>query len=131
MKNKLRDRWDVWLYDRFEITRWQQESAVLGAVKSVLTGLGIGLGAVVALSSQTLVQSLIEYGTLPQIIAGIESYRLDVRRNPCNEFLVVPVAEINKRIEYEQKSNERWLTGWASPDGWLNVERIEETCLNK
>lgn len=117
-----------WLYDRWGISPWQIRAAALSAAKSLLTGVGVGFGVAIAFSTQSIVASAMEYATFPQIQASIESLRRDVHQNPCNEFLRNQAAETNKRIAYEQKSNERWLTGWASPDGWLDVKRIEEEC---
>lgn len=124
MKHRLYE----WIFNKFKVPPWKVNEALLSAAKSVLTGVGIGLGAVVAFSSQSLVASVIEYGTLSNIAAGIESLRSDLHQNPCNEFLQARASEVNQRIAYEQRSNQRLLTGWASPDGWLGVLRIEEKC---
>ena len=117
-----------WIFDRWGVTSWQIRAAVASSAKSLLTGVGVGFGVAIAFSTQSIVSSALEYMTLPQIVAGIESLRADVHQSPCNEFLRAQAAEVNKRIAYEQKSNERWLSDWASPDGWLDVRRIEEKC---
>ena len=117
-----------WLFDRWGVTPWQIRGAMLTGAKSLLTGVGVGFGVAIAFSTQAIVSSALEFATFPQIQASIESLRQDVRRNPCNEFLRNQAAETNKRIAYEQRSNEQWRSDWASPDGWLKVERIEEEC---
>ena len=126
--HRTKARFYQWLYEKHEITEWQLKSALLSGAKSLLTGVGVGFGVAIAFSTQSIVSSAMEYATFPQIQAGIESLRQDVHQNPCNEFLRNQAAETNKRIAYEQRSNQRWLSDWASPDGWLDVERIEVRC---
>lgn len=124
----MRARFYQWLYDKFEINEWQIKSALISGAKSLLTGVGVGFGVAIAFSTQNIVASAMEYATFPQIQANLEALRQDVHRNPCNQFLQAAATEQNRRIAYEQRSNQRWLSGWASPDGWLDVERIEEEC---
>ena len=117
-----------WLFDRWGVTPWQIRACALNAAKSLLTGVGVGFGVAIAFSTQSVVSAAMEYATFPQIQANIEALRADVRRNPCNQFLQAAATEQNRRIAYEQRSNEQWRSDWASPDGWLKVERIEEEC---
>ena len=124
MKHRLYE----WIFNKFKITPWQIRAGAAAAAKSLLTGVGVGFGVAIAFSTQAIVSSALEFATFPQIQASIESLRRDVHENPCNEFLRNQAAETNKRIAYEQRSNEQWRSDWASPDGWLKVARIEEEC---
>ena len=74
------------------------------------------------------IDSLKEYVTFPMIESEIESLRRDLTNNPCNQFLQAAGATANSRIEHEHESNRRWRTGWASPNGWNYVKRIEWKC---
>lgn len=98
---------------------------VIGGVLAVVTP------QVASFSIGSVMTSAMEYLTFEQIQANIEALRKDVHRNPCNQFLQAQATDQNRRMAYEWKSNERLISDWASPDGWLDIKPIEEECKEK
>lgn len=103
------------------------KTLVIGAAIASLTIGGAQIGSEV---TRGFYQVVMEYATFPLLNAEIDSLRLDLWRAPCqsNLMLLSKAAEWNMRIAHEKQSNTSYLTGWASPNTWNRVQRIEHPC---